>query len=61
MKKKQGNLTIEDITDALHEHMYEKMNESLESQDDHKIRQIRERKRHSEKEKRGNYKQYKKR
>ena len=58
-KIKRGNMTIEDITEAIHEHMYDKMNESLDSQEDHKIRQIRERKRNPEREDRGNYKKHK--
>ena len=52
-------MTIEDITEAIHEHVYDKMNKSLESQDDHKIRQVRHRKRFPEKEERGNYERHK--
>ena len=59
-KKKRGNLTIEDITEAIHEHKYDKMNESLECQDGEKTREKKkERKQRPEKEEHGNHKKYK--
>ena len=45
-KIKKSDYSIDAITDAIHEHMYEKLNESSESQDGRRIKHIQERKRY---------------
>ena len=44
-KIKKSNMTIDAITEAIHEHMYEKLNETTDSNETREIRQIKERKR----------------
>ena len=39
-KIKKSDYSIDAITDAIHEHMYEKLNESSESQDGRRIKHI---------------------
>ena len=43
-KIKKSNMTIDAITDAIHEYMYEKLNESTESEESKRIKHVRERK-----------------
>ena len=46
LKKKirKSNMSVEAITDAIHEYMYEKLNESPETEDEKKIRYVDKRK-----------------
>ena len=52
LKKKirQSDMSVEEITEALHEHMYEKLNDSPETRDEKKIRYLNKRKVKSTKE-----------
>ena len=46
-------MTLEEITDAIHEHMYDELNESDDSQEEKKIRQVNGMKRGTEKDEHG--------
>ena len=47
-KIKKGEMTIDHVTELIHEHMYEKLNESSDSDQEEKIKHISSRKRRNE-------------